>query len=271
MPTLRPRKRASASSSSRPRSWPATITVPESGRSSPAMTISKVDLPEPDGPTSPTASPRPICRSMPLRIWTRAAPRPSARLMPANAMASAGPPAEVSFMWPFRAGRAPLRPEPRSYGKAARPVQMLAIAAVAASLAFMPAAAQPGSAGRPVKIVALGDSLTAGLGLPADAAFPVKLEKALKAKGLAVEIANAGVSGDTASGGLARLDWSVPEGTDAVILELGANDMLRGIDPQLTRHALEEIVRRLTQRHVAVLLAGMRASANFDSKYRRDF
>ena len=81
------------------------------------------------------------------------------------------------------------------------------------------------------KIVALGDSLTAGFGLPASAAFPAKLDKALKAKGLAVEIVNAGVSGDTASGGLARLDWSVPEGTDAVILELGANDMLRGIDP----------------------------------------
>jgi acyl-CoA thioesterase-1 len=99
-----------------------------------------------------------------------------------------------------------------------------------------------------VRIVALGDSLTAGRGLPVNASFPARLESALKAKGVAVEIVNAGVSGDTASGGLARLDWSVPEGTDAVIVELGANDMLLGIDPKVTRKALTEIVRRLTGR-----------------------
>ena len=122
-----------------------------------------------------------------------------------------------------------------------------------------------------MRIVALGDSLTAGFGLPADAAFPARLEQALKAKGLAVEIANAGVSGDTASGGLARLDWSVPDGTDAVIVELGANDMLRGIDPKVTRAALEEIVRRLTERRIAVLLAGMRAAPNLGPDYGREF
>ena len=127
------------------------------------------------------------------------------------------------------------------------------------------------AADRPVKIVALGDSLTAGYNLPASAAFPVKLEKALKAKGHAVEIANAGVSGDTASGGLARLDWSVPEGTDAVIVELGANDMLRGIDPAVTRRALEEIVRRLTDRRIPVLLAGMRAIPNLGVEYAQGF
>ena len=91
------------------------------------------------------------------------------------------------------------------------------------------------AADRPVKIVALGDSLTAGYGLDRADAFPEKLEKALKAKGVAVAIENAGVSGDTASGGLSRLDWSVADGTDAVILELGANDMLRGVDPKVTR------------------------------------
>ena len=127
------------------------------------------------------------------------------------------------------------------------------------------------AADAPVRIVALGDSLTAGFGLSADAAFPVRLQKALTAKGLAVEISNAGVSGDTVSGGLARLDWSVPEGTDAVILELGANDMLRGIDPKLTRQALEEIVRRLSARGVPVLLVGMRAAANLGNDYRRAF
>jgi len=127
------------------------------------------------------------------------------------------------------------------------------------------------AADRPVKIVALGDSLTAGYNLPASAAFPVKLEKALKAKGHAVQIVNAGVSGDTASGGLARLDWSVPEGTDAVIVELGANDMLRGIDPAVTRRALEEIVRRLSERRIPVLLAGMRAIPNLGVDYVQGF
>ncbi len=127
------------------------------------------------------------------------------------------------------------------------------------------------AAERPVRIVALGDSLTAGYGLAADAAFPARLEAALNAKGLAVAIANAGVSGDTASGGLARLDWSVPEGTEAVILELGANDMLRGVDPKLTRKALEEIVRRLKARRIEVLLAGMRAAPNLGPDYGRAF
>ena len=127
------------------------------------------------------------------------------------------------------------------------------------------------AADRPVKIVALGDSLTAGLGLSAADAFPAKLEKALKAKGVAVEIVNAGVSGDTATGGLARLDWSVPEGTDAVIVELGANDMLRGGDPERTRQALDAIMRRLAERQIPVLLAGMRAAPNLGGDYARAF
>jgi len=141
--------------------------------------------------------------------------------------------------------------------------------ALALAVAMRPLAAA--AADRPVRIVALGDSLTAGLGLPADQAFPAKLEQALRAKGLAVEVTNAGVSGDTASSGLARLDWSIPEGTDAVIVELGANDMLRGIDPKITRRALEGLVRRLADRRVAVLLAGMRAAPNLGPDYGRDF
>ena len=127
------------------------------------------------------------------------------------------------------------------------------------------------AADAPIKIVALGDSLTAGFNLPASAAFPVKLERALRAKGHVVEVANAGVSGDTASGGLARLDWSVPDGTAAVIVELGANDMLRGLDPKITQQALEEIVRRLTERRIVVLLAGMRAAPNLGPDYGRTF
>jgi acyl-CoA thioesterase I len=146
-------------------------------------------------------------------------------------------------------------------------VQTFALVVAALALAVQLAGAADG----PVRIVALGDSLTAGLGLPANAAFPARLEQALKAKGMAVEISNAGVSGDTAAGGLARLDWSVPEGTEAVIVELGANDTLRGIDPKVTRQALEEIVRRLRGRGIAVLLAGMRAAPNLGPDYARDF
>jgi acyl-CoA thioesterase-1 len=122
-----------------------------------------------------------------------------------------------------------------------------------------------------VRIVALGDSLTAGYGLAANEAFPVKLQRALAAKGLATDIANAGVSGDTTSGGLARLDWSVPDGTDAVILELGANDALRGLDPEVTRGSLDAMLRRLGERHIPVLLCGMLAPRNMGSEYGRAF
>src|SRR5262249_18475878 len=140
------------------------------------------------------------------------------------------------------------------------------------ALAFAaPPLAPAAAAERAVRIVALGDSLTAGLGLPADAVFPVRLEQALRAKGLAVEISNAGGSGGPACGERARLDRSVPEGPDAVILEPGANDMLRGSDPKGTRAALEEIVRRLTARRIVVLLAGMRAAPSLGPDYGRQF
>ncbi|WP_245447412.1 arylesterase [Methylobacterium sp. 17Sr1-1] len=124
---------------------------------------------------------------------------------------------------------------------------------------------------RPLNLVALGDSLTAGYGLPADAAFPVQLEAALKAKGQAVTVANAGVSGDTATGGLDRVEWSVPDGTDGVILELGANDMLRGTDPAVTEKALDAIVAKLKARGIPVLLAGMRAAPNLGPDYVKRF
>jgi acyl-CoA thioesterase-1 len=124
---------------------------------------------------------------------------------------------------------------------------------------------------KPVKMVVLGDSLSAGLGLSGSAAFPVRLQKALDSKGIAVDMINAGVSGDTSSGGRDRLDWSVPEGTEAVILELGANDALRGIDPSVTRAALTDILTRLKARGIAVLLCGMVAPPNYGSDYSARF
>jgi acyl-CoA thioesterase I len=144
-------------------------------------------------------------------------------------------------------------------------VMAMLMLVLAAGVGF--SARAQGAAMRPLKLVALGDSLTAGYGLPGEAAFPAVLERALRAKGYAVSIANAGVSGDTTSGGLARLDWSVPDGTDGVILELGANDMLRGIDPNVPRQALDQILARLRDRGIPVLLTGMYASRNLGAEY----
>lgn len=126
-------------------------------------------------------------------------------------------------------------------------------------------------ADRPVKVVALGDSLVAGYGLAANETFPAKLQRALAAKGVRAEIANAGVSGDTASDALARIDWSVPEGTEAVIVELGGNDFLRGRDPAVTRRALEAILERLAERKIPVLLCGMLAPPNMGPDYKGKF
>lgn len=157
--------------------------------------------------------------------------------------------------------------DPRSYGKWRAKVQSALLALLLTLALASPAAAQD----RPVKIVALGDLLTAGFGLPAGDAFPVKLQRALKAKGIEVEIVNAGVSGDTATGGLERLDWAVAPDTDAVIVELGANDMLRGIDHRVTRAAIGTIVRKLRERRIAVLLCGMIASPNLGKEYAAAF
>lgn len=124
---------------------------------------------------------------------------------------------------------------------------------------------------KPIRLVVLGDSLSAGLGLPAQDAFPAKLQKSLQAKGIAVDMTNAGVSGDTSSGGRDRLDWSVSDGTEGVIIELGANDAMRGIDPDLTRAALADIVGRLKARKIAVMLCGMLAPPNFGADYGARF
>ena len=136
-----------------------------------------------------------------------------------------------------------------------------------------PARAEPGSPESPkqVKLVALGDSLTAGIFLPANSAFPAVLEAALRKEGYHVSIANAGVSGDTATGGLARLDWSLGEGADGLILELGANDMLRGTNPKATRAALDSMLARLKEKNVKVLIAGMLASPSLGQAYRDEF
>lgn len=131
-------------------------------------------------------------------------------------------------------------------------------------------AAQPARA-EPLRILALGDSLTAGYQLPPEAAFPAQLEAALKARGHDVVVVNAGVSGDTTAGGLSRLDWSLGEGADAVIVELGANDALRGLPVASARANLERIVGSLAERGLPVLLAGIAAPRNMGEDYVAGF
>ena len=109
-----------------------------------------------------------------------------------------------------------------------------------------------------LKIIAYGDSLVAGYGLAAEAAFPSVLQEKLRAEGYNVTVGNAGVSGDTTTAGLARFDWAIADGADGVILELGANDMLRGVDPEVTKSTLDTILAKLKSRNIKVLIAGMK-------------
>ncbi len=127
------------------------------------------------------------------------------------------------------------------------------------------------SAGAETKILAFGDSLIAGYGVAPSDAFPVRLAARLKQDGYAVNVENAGVSGDTTSGGLARLDWTIGDRPDLVLLELGANDALRGIDPKLARSNLDAMLARLTRAHIKVLLIGMKAPGNWGPDYQKAF
>jgi acyl-CoA thioesterase-1 len=142
-------------------------------------------------------------------------------------------------------------------------------AAIIVAFLVMPFSAPAGA--QAIKFVAFGDSLIAGFGLRANESFPAQLENSLKKRGHDVAIVNAGVSGDTTNGGVSRLDWSVPDGTEAVILVLGANDMLRGMEPELAKKNLDDMIKRLKARKIEVLLAGMRAAPNMGADYGRKF
>jgi acyl-CoA thioesterase-1 len=138
-------------------------------------------------------------------------------------------------------------------------------------LALLMLAASAAAAAQPMRIVVLGDSLVAGFGIKATDAFPSQLERALREKGHSVEVANAGVSGDTTAGGLGRITWAVPPHTDIVILELGANDALRALDPQKAKANLDKIITMLKVGGAEVLLAGMMAPRNLGPTYTRAF
>jgi len=156
-----------------------------------------------------------------------------------------------------------LKTKSPSYGHWRLIVQALAFAAALAAASH--------AAARTLRLLVLGDSLTAGLGLPPGEAFPDRLQAALRAKGWDVEVLNAGVSGDTAADGLARYGWAVPADADALIVELGANDMLRGLKPEATRAALSAILDKARAAHLPTLIAGMRAAPNLGAEYDRAF
>jgi acyl-CoA thioesterase-1 len=173
---------------------------------------------------------------------------------------------------------------PPETGRPARPQAPLAgykarrgfLQAGAALLVFAPgpfslAQTSATETSRMTKLIAFGDSLSAGYLLPAAAAFPAVLETSLRKQGYKVTIVNAGVSGETSSDGLARLDWVLADGGDGLILELGANDMLRGVDPDVTKAALAAILDKLKARHVKALIAGMLATPDFGKEYKAKF
>src|SRR5690606_15034765 len=250
MPILRPRNEASASSSSSPRAWPSMRTLPALGRSMPPITASRVDLPEPDGPTTLTELPAATSRSTPRRILT-------------------GPAALDSVTWTSRnsimAGR--------SAGERCMARQMgrwLGLLKVALALAVVQGASLAG-ADDACRIAVLGDSLASAYGLAIEEGFPAKLQERLRAAGYDCVVLDAGVSGDTTAGGLARLDWMLADRPSHVIVELGGNDGLRALPPEQMEANLDAIVGRLRAEGVAVLLAGMRAPPNLGRSYGEAF
>jgi len=139
-------------------------------------------------------------------------------------------------------------------------------------LAGTVSAASSLAAARPPPVVTLlGDSITAGYGLPAASALPARLQAALAKAGTAVRVRGAGVSGDTTADGLARLDFSVQADTAVCVVALGGNDLLQGLDPRVTKANLERVVRRLKSRHIGVVLAGLSAPRAIGASYARDF
>jgi acyl-CoA thioesterase I len=144
-------------------------------------------------------------------------------------------------------------------------------AALGAMLLHLATAVLSPASAQPLKILALGDSLTAGYGLPDNEGFTAQLGRALNAAGVNARIIDGGVSGDTAAGGLARLDWSLADDPAVVIVELGGNDALRGLDPTATKASLDAIITRLQQQNRAILLAGMLAPPNMGADYAASF
>src|SRR5262249_33030471 len=284
MPILLPRTMASSSSLRPRKSRPATRTEPDVARSRPATIINSEVLPDPLGPTTATDSPAPISRLTRFKISTGPARLDSLSETPLRAMTGLATIAPASRPRPCL-GLCKLLPQERylnrHHEKGTHPMRKVPSKATLANMGvvvllcnWLIAAWAGGTiaqAEQPLRIVVLGDSLVAGLGLKPSDAFPAQLERALKARGHVVDVINAGVSGDTTAGGLARIAWAVPEQTDAVIVELGANDALRGLDPARARSNLDKIITTIKANGTEVLLAGMFAPRSLGKDYVRAF
>ena len=258
---------------------------PDVARSSPAMIISSEVLPEPLGPTMATASPDAISMSTPRKISTGPARLASvnetlSREMTGSAtwqrlliFGMSGPEACLKlckFLRQLRAmGVTKRHPMPTMPSSSASQTWCLPFSSAIGCC--WPQRGNAAAAGQPLRIVVFGDSLVAGFQLKASDAFPAQLERALKARGHAVEVINAGVSGDTTAAGLERLRWSIPEKADAVILELGANDALRGLDPDRAKSNLDKMIATIKATGAEVLLAGMLAPPNMGAAYAQAF
>ena len=206
--------------------------------------MSSVDLPLPDGPTRLSDCAGLDAETYPLENMDLSGPAPEPDMDVFAVDDWCG-----QIRHPILPSSTAGSPALASYGGASVPIQ--SICRVVAAFAILAGLGAAGAEARPLRIVALGDSLIAGYGLGQADTFTSRLQAALKARGEDVEIVNAGVSGDTASDGLARADWSIGDDADAVIVELGANDALRGIDPKVTRDALDRLLAGLRQAEAA--------------------
>lgn len=213
----------------------------------------------------PVASPRATSRLTSFKTWTDEAPSPRV-----NETFFIAITASVTRQFPYIGNGSGERPAWLvTYGWVYMAFKRFCHLVYAGGITLLLSLAS--ASAEPVQIVGFGDSLMAGYQLDAGQSFPEKLEEALKARGHDVVITNAGVSGDTSAGGLSRLDWSVPDGTDLVILELGANDMLRGVPPVVTEKNLIAMIERLEDRNIDVILAGMVSAPNLGPDYAARF
>src|SRR6056297_99209 len=231
------------------RSWPSAAICPELARSSPPISINSEDLPDPDGPTNPSVSPLWTSNEIPWSIWTSPA-------LPCSDSVASLREITGSVM-----GFSLIANDFFQYGVWSMRGKVAAVFLLVAT----PAMAED------VTVLAFGDSLTQGYGLPEAQGLVPQLDAWLAAKGVKVDLINAGVSGDTTAGGAARVDWSLSPEVDAMIVTLGGNDLLRGLDPSDARSNLRAILESARSRDVEVLLVGMKAPGNYGAEYQTAF
>ncbi len=214
-------------------------------------------MPDPDGPIKPTVSPRVTSRVIDRNMFTGPA-------FPCKVKSTSLNESTMSFIQTFL-----LKNHSPAYGVASSFGNCCAAAIVSFTLVASSSVAT--AAETPIRLVALGDSLTQGYGLPTDEGFVPQLQAWLDAQGVEVEVINAGVSGDTTAGGLARMDWTLDEPVDAMLIALGGNDLLRGLNPASSKENLSGILARLEREGIPAILAGLPAPGNYGPEFQLAF